>query len=249
MLDRATRLCSTSPQMATTSPSNPPLRRRMVSASSSACVGCWCQPSPAFSTGQSTLSAISATAPELAWRMTMTSAAMALSVMAVSMRVSPFFTLDWPACMLTTSAPSRLPAISNDSRVRVLFSKKALIWVMPASRSSCLRAWPLLVRAQCSASSSRKRISQGLRSAIDSRCRCGNSARPVSSGVASGMKMSGMSRVFRPGFRLGQGGERPDQARPRHFPHRARSFSTSCAALWPGAPVTPPPGWEPAPHM
>ena len=41
--------------------------------------------------------------------------------------------------MLTTSAPSRLPAISNDSSVRVEFSKKALIWVSPARRLVMLR--------------------------------------------------------------------------------------------------------------
>ena len=52
-------------------------------------------PSPALSTGQSTLSAISRTAPELAWRMTIASARIALSVIAVSISVSPFFTLDW----------------------------------------------------------------------------------------------------------------------------------------------------------
>ena len=30
---------------------------------------------------------------------------------------------------------------------------------------------------------------------------------------------------------------------------RQRRRSTSWAQLWPGAPVTPPPGWVPAPHM
>jgi len=38
MLDRATRLCRTSPQMATDSPATRPFLRRMVSASRSACV-------------------------------------------------------------------------------------------------------------------------------------------------------------------------------------------------------------------
>ena len=40
MLERATRECRTSPQMATRSPDSRPLRRRMVSASRSAWVGC-----------------------------------------------------------------------------------------------------------------------------------------------------------------------------------------------------------------
>ena len=40
MLERATRECMTSPQIATVSPPMRPLARRMVRASSSACVGC-----------------------------------------------------------------------------------------------------------------------------------------------------------------------------------------------------------------
>ena len=67
--------------------------------------------------------------------MTIASARMALSVIAVSISVSPFFTLLVAACMLTTSAPSRLPAISKLSSVRVEFSKKALMIVRPLRRS------------------------------------------------------------------------------------------------------------------
>jgi len=48
--------------------------------------------------------------------------AQALSVMAVSIRVSPFLTLDWPTDIFTTSAPRRLPAISKLKSVRVEFS-------------------------------------------------------------------------------------------------------------------------------
>ena len=69
--------------------------------------------------------------------MTIASARIALSVTAVSISVSPFFTLDCAACMLTTSAPSRLPAISKLSSVRVEFSKNALMIVSPASLSAC----------------------------------------------------------------------------------------------------------------
>ena len=94
------------------------------------------------------------------WRMTITSARIAFSVMAVSISVSPFFTLDCAACMLTTSAPSRLPAISKLKSVRVLFSKKALIWVRPARRLSGV-ARPRLAAIQPSASSRRKVISCG----------------------------------------------------------------------------------------
>src|SRR3546814_5937711 len=73
------------------------LFRSMVSASSSACVGCSWRPSPALSTGQSTLSAISCTAPDAEWRITIASARIAFSVIAVSISVSPFFTLDCAA--------------------------------------------------------------------------------------------------------------------------------------------------------
>ena len=51
--ERATRECSTSPTMVTARPSRCPKARRIVKASSSAWVGCWCQPSPALSTGTS----------------------------------------------------------------------------------------------------------------------------------------------------------------------------------------------------
>src|SRR3546814_917965 len=63
-------------------------------------------------------------------------------------------TLDDATAMLTTSAPSLLPAISKDSSVRVEFSKKALIWVRPLSRPSCF-AVPRFTVTQASASSSR----------------------------------------------------------------------------------------------
>ena len=69
-----------------------PLARRMVSASSSACVGCSCAPSPALTTEQPTFCASSAAAPAEAWRTIRMSGRMALSVIAVSISVSPFFT-------------------------------------------------------------------------------------------------------------------------------------------------------------
>ena len=61
---------------------------------------------------------------------------MALSVAAVSIRVSPFLMADVVGVMLMTSAPSRLPASSKDVRVRVEASKNMLIWVRPR-RVSC----------------------------------------------------------------------------------------------------------------
>ena len=58
---------------------------------------------------------------------------MALSVIAVSISVSPFFTEDEATDMFMTSAPSRLPASSNDDCVRVEASKNRLICVRPRS--------------------------------------------------------------------------------------------------------------------
>jgi len=55
----------------------------------------------------------------------------AFSVAAVSISVSPFFTDEEATDMFITSAPSRLPASSNDACVRVEGSKNRLIWVRP----------------------------------------------------------------------------------------------------------------------
>jgi hypothetical protein len=109
-----------------------PLARRMVSASSSAWVGCSCAPSPALITGHPTFCDSSATAPAEEWRTTRTSGRMALSVIAVSTSVSPFLTLELATDMFITSAPSRLPASSNEAWVRVEDSKNRLIWVQAA---------------------------------------------------------------------------------------------------------------------
>jgi hypothetical protein len=48
------------------------------------------------------------------WRTTMMSGRIALSVIAVSISVSPFCTEDVDTFMFMTSAPSRLPASSNE---------------------------------------------------------------------------------------------------------------------------------------
>ncbi len=133
MLERATRLCRMSPQIATVSPSSLPLRRRIDRASSSAWVGCSCVPSPALMTEQLTLSASSLVAPDWAWRMTRKSGFIAFRVIAVSSSVSPFFTELEPTDMLSTSAPSRLPASSNEVLVRVESSKNRFMTVRPLS--------------------------------------------------------------------------------------------------------------------
>jgi hypothetical protein len=133
MLERATRECSTSPQIAITSPSIRPLLRRIVSASSSAWVGCSWAPSPALITEPSTLRASSSTAPEAWWRTTRISGCIAFSVTAVSIRVSPLRMDEEDTDMFMTSAPSRFPAISNEDWVRVEASKNRLTWVRPRS--------------------------------------------------------------------------------------------------------------------
>jgi hypothetical protein len=99
-------------------------------------VGCSWRPSPALRTAQLTFWARRFTAPECGWRTTRRSGCMALSVIAVSISVSPFFSEE--ACglpMVITSAPSRLPASSKEAWVRVEASKNMLTWVRPASAS------------------------------------------------------------------------------------------------------------------
>ena len=135
MFERATRLCRTSPQIATVSPPSRPLRRRIVSASSSAWVGCSWLPSPALMTAQSTFSDSSCTAPDSGWRTTSTSGCIAFKVIAVSISVSPLRIELTATAMLMTSPPSRLPATSNEVRVRVEFSKKQLMIVRPRSNA------------------------------------------------------------------------------------------------------------------
>ena len=119
-------------------------------------------------TGQSMIAATSAAAPSASCRITSTSGRIAFRVSAVSLRLSPLRTLEAAGWKLETCAPSRLPAISKEKSVRVLFSKKALIWVSPASRLSALRA-PRLNSSQGSASSRIRLMSAADRPSIPSR--------------------------------------------------------------------------------
>ena len=165
MLERATRECRMSPQIATMSPSMRPLLRRIVSASRSAWVGCSCAPSPALTTEQSTFCARRCTAPAAWWRTMMMSGRMALRVTAVSMSVSPFFTEDEATDMFITSAPSRLPAISKDDCVRVEGSKKRLIWVRPRRVDFFFSTCRLT--STCSSARSSKRLNVQWRQPLD----------------------------------------------------------------------------------
>src|SRR6185312_7283118 len=202
MFERATRLCAMSPQMATTSPSRRPLRRRMVSASSSAWVGCSCVPSPPLMTEQCTFSESSWTAPDSEWRTTSRSICMAFSVIAVSISVSPLFTEEAATDMFMTSAPSRLPASSKLVRVRVESSKKRLIRVRPR-RELLLRSTRRLVSMKCSARSSSAMMSARSMPSMPNRCRgTGRAEERAASDMAAGLYAgAGKSQASDFGFR------------------------------------------------
>ena len=68
---------------------------------------------------------------------------MALSVIAVSISVSPFFSDEVLTAMFITSAPSRLPASSKEDCVRVEASKNRLISVRPRSAARFFSIWRL----------------------------------------------------------------------------------------------------------
>ena len=131
MFDRATRLWRMSPQIATSRPASFPLCARMVEQSSSACVGCSCAPSPAFTTPARSWRASISAAPACEWRMTTTSGDIASRLRAVSSSVSPLVVDDAEPEMFTASADSRFAAISNDVRVRVDGSRNRLMTVFP----------------------------------------------------------------------------------------------------------------------
>ena len=65
----------------------------------------------------------------------MISGCIAFKVIAVSIKVSPFFIAEFVIFIDITSAPSLLPASSNELCVLVEGSKKRLIWVFPLRMS------------------------------------------------------------------------------------------------------------------
>src|SRR5664280_2268324 len=154
--DRATRLCETSPQMATLRPASVPFARRIVKASSSACVGCACVPSPAFTTAHGRLRARRCGAPERGWRITIASGAIAMRLRPVSRRVSPFATEVPVAERAIESADSRRSAISNEKRVRVEFSKNRFATSLPRSVGTFLIARWLISRIDSAVSRTRR---------------------------------------------------------------------------------------------
>src|SRR3954464_13877254 len=95
---------------------------------------------------------------------------MALSVMAVSTSVSPFLMDEEDTDMFMTSAPSRLPASSNEDWVRVDASKKRFTWVRPRRTVRFLSTW----RLSSTYSSDRSRrpvMSAAERPSMPSKCR------------------------------------------------------------------------------
>ena len=130
-LERATRECRMSPTIAIVFPasvcavnaaSSSPQASSMVRKSSSACEGCSCMPSPAFSTGSPVDRASSSGAPELLERRMMHSAPSARNVTPVSCRLSPFSMEELLSETKVVVAPSDLAASSKLVRVRVLDS-------------------------------------------------------------------------------------------------------------------------------
>ena len=117
-----------------------PLWERIVNASSNACVGCSCMPSPALMIAERQIRDSRSGAPDEACRMTIMSGDIASMLRTVSTRVSPLVTLEVAAAMLSVSALSRFSAISNDVRVLVLGSKKRLTTVRPRSVGTFLIA-------------------------------------------------------------------------------------------------------------
>src|SRR5678816_4956018 len=99
----------------------------MVNASSKACVGCSCAPSPAFTIEALQSRASRWGAPAIECLMTIQSGDIASRFRAVSSNVSPFETLEVETLTLTASADRRLAAISKEVRVRVDGSKNKLI--------------------------------------------------------------------------------------------------------------------------
>ena len=111
-----------------------PCARRMVSASSSACVGCSCAPSPALITEQSTFCASSSAAPAASMADDQDVGPHGVQRhRRVDQRLALLHRARSPTAMFMTSAPSRLPASSKDDCVRVEASKNRLIWVRPRS--------------------------------------------------------------------------------------------------------------------
>ena len=120
----------------------------------------------------------------------MMSGCIALSVIAVSISVSPFLIEDDEADMFITSAPSRLPASSKEACVRVETSKNRLICVRPRNVvrffSTCR-----FNSTNSSAKSNSPEISSRLRPSIPNRCRLLRTNEDFGERVIKGISIGG----------------------------------------------------------
>src|ERR1051326_2131463 len=158
-----------SPRIVTFRPSILPFFSRMVNASSKACVGCSCAPSPALMTLALMTLERKCGAPEALWRITMKSAFNASRLRAVSLSVSPFFNEEASAVKLMISAESRCSASSKLIRVRVEGSINKLITVLPRNAGTFLIARsPTALKAR--AVSSTVTISSAASDSISNKC-------------------------------------------------------------------------------
>ena len=136
---RATRLWAMSPPVRDGSRCRRFFARRMVSASSRACVGCSWRPSPALSTAQATFWAKRSTAPEWGWRTTSRWGCMALSAIGrVDQRFRPSSPRRLRPPCSSRRRPAASPRVSKLAWVRVEFSRNMLIWCEPGQRLAVL---------------------------------------------------------------------------------------------------------------
>src|SRR5450432_1322864 len=158
-----------SPRIVTFSPAIFPLCSRMVNASSNACVGCSCAPSPALMMLALTTRDRKCGAPLALWRMTMKSALSASRLRAVSFSVSPVLNDDASAEKFTMSAVNRCAASSKLMRVRVEGSMNRFTTVLPRNAGTFLIARsPTALKAL--AVSSTVTISSAVSDSMSSRC-------------------------------------------------------------------------------
>ena len=120
-----------SPHMLIFKPSRYPILLLIVRASNKAWVGCSCLPSPALIILQLKYSANRSGAPLWGCLTINKSGFIAFKVLAVSNKLSPFFIDELIKEILITSAPSLLAASSNETLVRVEFSKKTFSTTYP----------------------------------------------------------------------------------------------------------------------
>ena len=161
-----------------------------------------------------------------------TSGRMALSVIAVSISVSPFFTDEVATDMFMTSAPSRLPASSNEACVRVEASKNRLICVRPFSADFFLSVRRLTATSASARSSRGRRSPAAAGRAMPSRCRWPKTTDGVGSRRSSRttayrqfMRLSGKDRRQRMAMPSRIGGARVARDATSSHPRRTNQSS------------------------